>query len=72
MNRFAVPPAGFAWFDDYPIQDAARVGVATGLVEARIRYGKLGRMKYELRGKKQVHLKFDPSGAVLVAFNDVA
>lgn len=59
-----IPPRHFGWFSDHAIDigDPPMPGALTGLVEARIRYGRPGSLKHELTIRQQVTLLFNAQG----------
>jgi hypothetical protein len=64
MARFTVPPSGMAWFDDFAIalDNAPRSVTVEATLRFAVRYGWVGRLRYELKKSHKVFIGFDDHG----------
>lgn len=60
-KTYTIPPNGQGWFHDglIVLEDAVKEATETGYIKFKIKYGRPGRLKYELIGHKRVALPFD-------------
>lgn len=59
LKKLTIPPRGFAFFNDHAINvDPPSSASVAGLIDMEIKYGRPGNLKYSLRIKRQVFLKF--------------
>jgi hypothetical protein len=68
-----VDAGGYGWWDDAIVpMTPPKPGTLTGDIEYRVRYGRSEHLKYEIAGRKQVHVTFDEAGKQrAVVWNDV-
>jgi hypothetical protein len=63
LKRFVIPPRGRGWFDDHIIDiTPPSPGTIEGLIECKLKYGRVGRRQYDLLVRKQVVLSFNEDG----------
>lgn len=74
LKKFIIPPRGVAFFNDYAINvDPPKSASVEGLVDMEIKYGRPGNLKYSLRIKRQVFLKFGSERQLEnIAWNEVS
>ena len=64
-RKIIVSPQSKGWFDDHPIQiDAPQSSVRQGVMKCRLRYGKKGNLKNELKANKTITVTFTEHAAI--------
>lgn len=64
LNTITIPARGYGWFDDHfiEIDDPPVDQSVEGNIEFSVRYGRAGRLNYDLHKKLQVFIGFDKKG----------
>lgn len=67
-QTFEAPADGLGWFDYAPIEcSPPRAQTLVGELQATLKYGRVGRLKHELRVHRVVHASFDDNGKLINA-----